>query len=143
LTICMLCLWLQEGYARFPTTARELHLVVALVAVGFLLTACLIRPLRETVRFLEQRKRPRAKGGRHLERASRYHPLALRGCDLRGVDLAGAFLADTDLSNADLRGVDFSGADLENVCLRNAIYDASTRWPAVVDPQRRGAIKVE
>jgi hypothetical protein len=139
----MLDLWLQEGYARFPTTPRELRVIVALIAVGFLLTACLMRRLVEAVQFLEQRKKPRGEGGRHLDRAAGYHPLALRDRDLRGVDLTGAFLVNTDFSNADLRGVDFSGADLENVCLRDAIYDASTRWPDGFDPQRLGAVKVE
>jgi hypothetical protein len=143
-TICVLCLWLQEAYAKFPTTSRELRVVVALVGVGFLLTVCLIRPFLEAVQFLERRKSPRGERGRRFtERTAKVHPLALRGRDLRGEDLAGAFLVNTDLSDSDLRGVDLSGADLENACLRGALYDAHTRWPAGFDPTRHGAVLTE
>jgi hypothetical protein len=142
-TICILYLWLQQGYAKFPTTSSEIRVVVALVAVGFLLTVCLMRPMLEAVQFLERRKTPRGNRGRQLvERLAVTHPLALRGRDLRGADLAGAFLVNTDLSDTDLRGVDLTGADLDGACLRDAIYDAQTRWPEGFEPQRFGAVCV-
>jgi hypothetical protein len=137
-------LWLQWDHAKFPTTPRELHLIVALIAVGFLLAACLIRPFINAIVFLDRRKQSRdGQAHRLMERVAHGHPLALRGRDLRGLNLAGAFLVNTDLSDTDLRGVNLSGADLEAALLRGALYDEHTRWPQGFEPERHGAVRVE
>lgn len=72
--------------------------------------------------------------------------LNLRGADLQGADLMYAKLLDTDLRNADLRGAYLWGADLSRAKLKGAKltgteYDARTRWPAGVDPQKLGAVQ--
>jgi hypothetical protein len=142
--ICTLYLWLQVTYGKFPTTSRELRVIVVLLVIGFLMTTCLIPSLATAARLLEQRKKSRPDRGRRFQNLLAHcHPLALRGRDLRSIDLSEAFLVDTDLSDTDLRGVDLSGAILENVSLHNAIYDSQTRWPDGFDPRRGGARRVD
>lgn len=137
-TLCFWLLWQTHPYlwkAKFPSTDREIRLMVMLVTIGFLLAVCLLRPLWRAVRAVDQQKKP----GRERDR---WLGMALRGVDLRGEDMRGACLVGADLSHSDLRGVDLTGADLENACLRGALYDAQTRWPDGFEPRRHGAVRV-
>jgi hypothetical protein len=117
-----------------------------LTIVGFALAVLLLRPLWQSMRILEQQKRPRGDQGQRLLKMMAPCPgrgLSLRGRDLRGEDLAGAFLADTDLSDTDLRGVDLRGANLGGARLVGATYDARTQWPEGFDPRKHGAVREE
>jgi uncharacterized protein YjbI with pentapeptide repeats len=84
----------------------------------------------------------------------------LTGADLSDCDLSNAVLFDTDLTGCDLSRANFQGADLRyallvwaklhgadlreaqlaNVRLREARFDASTRWPKDFDPVAARAI---
>jgi hypothetical protein len=117
--------------------------------MGLLSIVSLVRlfpPFLQSVRFLEQRKKPRGERGRSLlgRMASPRNPMgaSLRGQDLRGDDLRDAFLAGVDLMDTDLRGVDLTGANLEGAWLAGAQYDANTRWPEGFDPVKAGAVLV-
>lgn len=138
--------------------------------LGLLTIVILVRlspPPMESIRILEQRKKPRGERGRVLleKMGALSNPVgaSLRGQDLRDVDLQDAFLSGIDLSDADLRDVDLAGADLEGAILTDADvrganletanlsharllrvrYDAHTRWPSDFDPVKAGAVRVE
>jgi hypothetical protein len=117
-----------------------------LAITGIALAVLLLRPLWQSMRILEQQKKPRGDRGQRLLKMMAPCPgrgLSLRGRDLRGEDLANAFLADVDLSDTDLRGVDLRGADLGGAHLLRARYDARTQWPEAFDPREHGAVFVE
>jgi hypothetical protein len=89
----------------------------------------------------------------------------LRGADLRGADLSGALLGGSQLQGADLRGANLNRTafcpiylDVEaalllhagkvrqatlSCCVKSALYDSHTRWPANFDPQGQGPLRVE
>lgn len=93
--------------AQVLVTGGELVLVAILGGIGVILAALCSRPIRESMRFLEQRRKPRGERGQRLLKMRQLrsgYGLSLRGRDLRGEDLADAFLADLDLSDTDLRG---------------------------------------
>ncbi|MGI9595813.1 MAG: pentapeptide repeat-containing protein [Acidimicrobiales bacterium] len=65
----------------------------------------------------------------------------LSGADLSRAKFNRADLARADLTGASLRRADLSGArDLGKARLRDAEFDADTRWPAGFDPDAAGAI---
>lgn len=65
----------------------------------------------------------------------------LREADLNHVDLTGANLMEANLARADLRGSHLAGArHLELACVRGAVSDATTTWPATFDPRAAGVI---
>ncbi len=65
----------------------------------------------------------------------------LSGANLERARLGRASLAATDLTKTDLRRADLSGArDIEKARLRDAGFDAVTRWPAGFDPLAAGAV---
>jgi uncharacterized protein YjbI with pentapeptide repeats len=78
-------------------------------------------------------------------RGNNFNGASLVNANLSGAWLQDAALNDADLTSADLNGTDLSGAHLIDTVLRNATYDASTRWPVgfvppplippVVDPR--------
>src|SRR5580704_13626734 len=59
---------------------------------------------------------------------------------LTGADLTGANLEGAGLDGANLEGANLDGANLKGAVLLNAVYDASTIWPAGVDPAIQGAV---
>lgn len=63
----------------------------------------------------------------------------LQQANLENSELDGTNLRRADLRRADLRGADLSRADLTNAVLRDARYDAHTRWPAGFRPEGAGA----
>lgn len=63
----------------------------------------------------------------------------LQQANLENSELAGANLRGADLRRADLRGADLSRTDLTSVVLRDARYDAHTRWPKGFRPEGAGA----
>lgn len=65
-------------------------------------------------------------------------------CDLVGADLTGASLLETSLWEADLRGADLSSCrNIIMANLRRARFDATTKWPARLDPEALGAIRTD
>ncbi|MEZ4282053.1 MAG: pentapeptide repeat-containing protein [Myxococcota bacterium] len=68
---------------------------------------------------------------------------ALASANLRSADLAGANLSGANLSLANLLGADLSGADVTGANLSFAYYDASTVFPAGVDPDLLSMARVE
>lgn len=61
--------------------------------------------------------------------------------DLRRADLSGVSLLETSLFGADLRGADLSRCrNLIMANLRQATYDATTRWPGRLDARSLGAV---
>lgn len=65
----------------------------------------------------------------------------LSRADLRRADLSGVSLLETSLFRADLRGADLSRCrNLIMANLRQAVYDAATRWPGRVDARTLGAV---
>src|SRR6266404_4453512 len=59
-------------------------------------------------------------------------PKDLRSADLRGLDLREADVTGRDLSDADLTGTNLAGTK----------YDARSQWPAGLDPELHGAVRV-
>ena len=59
---------------------------------------------------------------------------------LTGADLTGANLEGAGLDGANLDGANLDGASLKGAVLLNAVYDASTIWPAGFDPSAQGAV---
>lgn len=65
----------------------------------------------------------------------------LREADLSGASLAGASLMEANLARADLRGADLrSTRHLELACLRGALADRRTQWPAGFDAGGLGVV---
>ena len=64
----------------------------------------------------------------------------LHSAVLTGADLTGANLEGAGLDGANLEGANLDGANLKGAVLLNAVYDASTIWPAGVDPASQGAV---
>jgi Pentapeptide repeats (8 copies) len=67
----------------------------------------------------------------------------LRAATLRETRLLDADLRKTDLREAQLQGADMRGADLGGARVNGARHDRATRWPAGVDPDALGAIRIE
>ena len=61
----------------------------------------------------------------------------VRAC---GVVWRGAVLREVDLRGARLEGADFTGSRFVDCQLRDARYDARTRWPAGFDPTEHGLL---
>jgi uncharacterized protein YjbI with pentapeptide repeats len=59
-----------------------------------------------------------------------------------GADLTGANLEGAGLDGANLEGANLDGANLQGAVLLNALYDASTIWPAGFDLTGQGSILV-
>lgn len=91
---------------------------------------------------------------------TKFYLCTLNGADLTGVDFAGAHIDSVNFRGADLRGAknvkdvakanfqraDLRGADLSKmkqpmveVVWEDAIYDATTKFPAGFDPVKAGA----
>ena len=64
----------------------------------------------------------------------------LHSAVLTGADLTGANLEGAGLDGANLEGANLDGANLKGAVLLNAVYDASTIWPAGLDPASQGAV---
>jgi hypothetical protein len=64
----------------------------------------------------------------------------LNGANLSRTDLRGINFKGSDLSEADLSGADLKGCDLYRADLKGAQYTSTTKWPAGVDPEKRGAV---
>jgi uncharacterized protein YjbI with pentapeptide repeats len=64
----------------------------------------------------------------------------LHSAMLTGADLTGANLEGAGLDGANLEGANLDGANLQGAVLLNALYDASTIWPAGFDLVGQGAV---
>ena len=64
----------------------------------------------------------------------------LHSAVLSGADLTGANLEGAGLDGANLEGANLDGANLKGAVLLNALYDASTIWPAGFDVAGQGAV---
>jgi len=64
----------------------------------------------------------------------------LHSAVLTGADLTGANLEGAGLDGANLEGANLDGASLTGAVLLNALYDASTIWPAGFDLTGQGAV---
>jgi uncharacterized protein YjbI with pentapeptide repeats/membrane protein implicated in regulation of membrane protease activity len=64
----------------------------------------------------------------------------LHSAVLAGADLTGANLEGAGLDGANLEGANLDGASLKGAVLLNAVYDASTIWPAGFDVAGQGAV---
>lgn len=64
----------------------------------------------------------------------------LHSAVLTGADLTGANLEGAGLDGANLEGANLDGANLKGAVLMNALYDASTVWPAGFDVAGQGAV---
>jgi membrane protein implicated in regulation of membrane protease activity len=64
----------------------------------------------------------------------------LHSAVLTGADLTGANLEGAGLDGANLEGANLDGANLKGAVLLNALYDASTVWPAGFDVTGQGAV---
>ena len=64
----------------------------------------------------------------------------LHSAVLTGADLTGANLEGAGLDGANLEGANLDGANLMGAVLLNALYDASTIWPAGFDLTGQGAV---
>lgn len=63
----------------------------------------------------------------------------LRCAHLAGAVLDGATTTETELTGADLRGAVLTRCrNLDLACLRDALADGTTRWPAGFDPRAAG-----
>ena len=84
--------------------------------------------------------------GTHLQgadlRGANLSETSLQGTDLSGADLRAADLRWADLSGSDLQRSDLRGTHLACASLSNATYDSRTRFPAAVNPEGLGLVRV-